>query len=44
MLVVYDRMEYPDDSDYPSYADDVEEAQNKVSAYDKDELCKVMEV
>ena len=44
MLVVYDRMEYPDDSDYPSYADDAEEAQNKVREYGKDELCKVMEV
>jgi len=44
MLVVYDRMEDPDESDSPYYADSDEDAVNTYLAVSSDVFCKVIEV
>ena len=44
MLIVYDRMEYPDNSDSPYYANSAEDARDKVNSFRNDEMCEVMEV
>jgi len=44
MLIVYDRMEYPENSDSPYYCKTAEGAEKAVSGFSGDELSKVMEV
>ena len=44
MLIVYDRMEAPDEMDSPYYADSLEEAFDTYDAVSSDEFCTVMEV
>lgn len=44
MLVVYDRMEYPDNSDSPYYAADEESAWNMLFDFRRDSMCEVMEI
>lgn len=44
MLVVYDQMEDPDESDSPYYADSDEDAVDTYLAVSSDMFCKVMEV
>lgn len=43
MLIIYDRMGYPDDSDYPAYAGSAEEAREKMREVGRSELSEVME-
>jgi len=44
MLIVYDRIEDPDEADSAYYADDEQGAWDMVSRFNADEMCKVMEV
>ena len=44
MLIVYDRMDYPDDPDSPYYAEDAESAWKKLKSFRHDVMCEVMEV
>ena len=44
MLVVFDRMELPDDPDSPYYADSVKEVWEKYDSIGSDVFCTVMEV
>ena len=44
MLIVYDRMEPPDEMDSPYYADSLDDAFDTYDAVSSDEFCTVMEV
>jgi len=44
MVVVYDLMEFPDNSDTAYYADSTEKVLDMVARFRKDELSEVMEV
>jgi len=44
MLVVFDRMELPDDPDSPYYADSAKEAKRIYKSVSSDVFCSVMEV
>ena len=44
MLVVYDRMDYPDNSDAPYYAYSINKARSIYREFSNDPMCEVMEV
>jgi len=44
MLIVYDRMDYPHDSDSAYYANSAKAAWDKVRSFGNDPMCEVMEV
>lgn len=44
MLIIYDRMEYPDDSDSPYYCESAEDAEKAIDEFRSDALSEVMEV
>ena len=44
MLIVYDQMDAPDESDSAYYADDKDEARRLVGTFNDDPMCKIMEI
>ena len=44
MLIVYDRMDFPDNSDSPYYAESADSAQGILRDFNNDPMCEVMEI